>query len=157
MKNNKRIWNTLLSMLLAIAMVFAVAGCGKGDVPTSEVQTTETVQMAETAQTIETEVTAVGEGSTKFAFTVVDKDGNETVFEVSTDKETVGEALLDAKLIEGEEGAYGLQVQKVNGIVADYDADQNYWAFYVDGEYAMSGVDVTKIEEGKTYTFKVEK
>ena len=157
MKNNKRIWNTLLSMLLAIAMVFAVAGCGKGDVPTSEVQTTETVQMAETAQTIETEVTAVGEGSTKFAFTVVDKDGNETVFEVSTDKETVGEALLDAKLIEGEEGAYGLYVKKVNGIVADYDADQNYWAFYVDGEYAMSGVDVTKIEEGKTYTFKVEK
>lgn len=157
MKNNKRIWNTLLSMLLAIAMVFAVAGCGKGDVPTSEVQTTETVQMAETAQTIETEVTAVGEGSTKFAFTVVDKDGNETVFEVSTDKETVGEALLDAKLIEGEEGAYGLYVKKVNGIVADYDADQTYWAFYVDGEYAMSGVDVTKIEEGKTYTFKVEK
>jgi len=157
MKNNKRIWNTLLSMLLAIAMVFVVAGCGESNVPTSEVQTTETVQMAETAQTAEVGVTAVGEGSTKFAFTVVDKDGNETAFEVSTDKETVGEALLDAKLIEGEEGAYGLYVKKVNGIVADYDVDQTYWAFYVNGEYAMSGVDVTKIEEGKTYTFKVEK
>lgn len=157
MKNNKRIWNALLSMMLTIAMVFAVAACGESDVPTSEVQTTETVQMAETAQSAEVEVTAVGEGSTKFAFTVVDKDGNATAFEVSTDKETVGEALLDAKLIEGEEGAYGLYVKKVNGIVADYDVDQTYWAFYVDGEYAMSGVDVTKIEEGKTYTFKVEK
>ena len=112
MKTNKRIWNALLSMMLMMAMVFAVAGCGASDVPTSEVQ------------------------ERKFAFTVVDKDGNETAFEVSTDKETVGEALLDAKLIEGEEGAYGLYVKKVNGIVADYDVDQTYWAFYVDGEYA---------------------
>ena len=35
--------------------------------------------------------------------------------------------------------------------------DQTYWAFYVDGEYAMSGVDTTIIEEGKAYAFKVEK
>ena len=45
----------------------------------------------------------------------------------------------------------------VNGITADYDVDQTYWAFYVDGEYAMTGVDATDIVEGSQYMFKVEK
>ena len=99
----------------------------------------------------------LGEGKTQFNFTVVDKDGKETAFEIHTDKATVGEALLELGLIEGEEGAYGLYVKKVNGITADYDVDQTYWAFYVNGEYGMTGVDVTNIEAGATYSFKVEK
>lgn len=99
----------------------------------------------------------LGEGETKFAFTVTDQDGNDTVFEIHTDRETVGEALLDAGLIEGEEGEYGLYVKTVNGITADYDKDGVYWAFYVDGEYAQSGVDSTMITEGASYAFKVEK
>ena len=88
---------------------------------------------------------------------VVDGEGNETVFEIHTDKETVGEVLLDLGLIEGEEGAYGLYVKTVNGITVDYDKDKAYWAFYVNGEYAVSGVDTTAITEGDTYSFKVEK
>ena len=92
-----------------------------------------------------------------FTFIVVDKDGNETSFTISSDKKTVGDALLAEGLIEGENGAYGLYVKKVNGIVADYEIDQTYWAFYINGEYAMSGVDTTDIVEGATYSFKVEK
>ena len=92
-----------------------------------------------------------------FTFIVVDKDGNETSFAITTDKATVGDALLSEGLIEGDEGAYGLYVKKVNGIVADYDIDQTYWAFYVNGEYAFTGVDSTPVEEGATYSFKVEK
>ena len=48
-------------------------------------------------------------------------------------------------------------VKTVNGITADYDADGVYWAFYVNGEYAVSGVDSTPIAEGESYSFKVEK
>ncbi len=92
-----------------------------------------------------------------FTFIVVDKNGNETTFNLSTDKSTVGDALLEEGLIEGEPGAYGLYVKKVNGIVADYDIDKTYWAFYVNGEYAFAGVDATPVEEGATYSFKVEK
>ena len=92
-----------------------------------------------------------------FTFIVVDKEGNETTFNISTDKATVGEALLAEGLIEGEPGAYGLYVKKVNGIVADYDIDQTYWAFYINDEYAFTGVDATPVEEGATYSFKVEK
>ena len=50
-----------------------------------------------------------------------------------------------------------MYVKKVNGILADYNIDKTYWAFYINGEYAFSGVDTTPVENGATYSFKVEK
>ena len=69
---------------------------------------------------------------------------------------TVGAALLSLGLIAGEDSDYGLYVKTVNGVTVDYDADGKYWAFYVDGEYAATGVDSTDITAGATYTFKAE-
>ena len=84
--------------------------------------------------------------------------GNDTVeFEIHTDKENVGEALQEYDLIAGDESDYGLYVKTVNGITADYDKDQTYWAFYINGEYASTGVDSTPVTAGDTYSFKVEK
>lgn len=103
------------------------------------------------------DVTVMGEGETVFDFSVVDKDGNETKFEIHTDKTVVGEALLELGLIAGDNGDFGLYVKTVNGITADYDANQTYWAFYINGEYAMTGVDKTDIVPGDSYAFKVEK
>ncbi len=31
----------------------------------------------------------------------------------------------------------------VNGMTADYDKDGVYWAFYINGVYAMTGIDAT--------------
>ena len=149
--NNKKLKSLLFCMMLIVAMSITTVGCNtKTDKGTTE--STEVVQ-----ETVKNEVEVLGEGKTMFLFTVVDKDGNETNFEIHTDKEIVGEALLDLELIDGDDGEFGLYVKKVNGITADYDVDQTYWAFYVDGEYAMSGVDSTTIEDGMTYAFKVEK
>lgn len=150
-KSSKRITSWLLCMMLIVAMAFTTAGCGtkneSGDnQPSTQVQGSE-----------ESGATVIGEGQKKFMFTVVDKDGKETSFEIHTDKETVGDALLEVDLIAGDEGEFGLYVKQVNGITADYDVDQTYWAFYVNGEYASAGVDATTIEEGATYSFKVEK
>lgn len=103
------------------------------------------------------DVTVMGEGETVFDFAVVDKDGNKTNFEIHTDKTVVGEALIELGLIVGDDGPYGLYVKTVNGITADYDANQTYWAFYINGEYAMTGVDKTDIVPGDSYAFKVEK
>lgn len=136
----------ILCMVLIAAMALFTTGCN--DNASQKVVQTESASME--AQTI-------GEGEMSFAFTVIDQDGVETAFEVYTNKEMVGEALLECGLIEGEAGPYGLYVKKVNGITADYDVDQTYWAFYVNGEYAVTGVDTTKITEGETYSFKVEK
>ena len=72
-------------------------------------------------------------------------------FTLNTDKETLGDALLEHDLISGEQGAYGLYVKVVNGITADYDKDQSYWGFYKNGEYLMTGVDSTIIADGEHY------
>ncbi|MBO5209604.1 MAG: DUF4430 domain-containing protein [Lachnospiraceae bacterium] len=123
----------------------------------TEATTQDTEASTSDTEASTSESTVLGEGETSFQFTVTDKDGNEEQFEIHTDKATVGEALLDLGLIEGEDGDYGLYVKTVNGITADYDVDGTYWAFYVDGEYATSGVDTTDITAGATYSFKVEK
>lgn len=99
----------------------------------------------------------VGEGKTQFDFSVTDKDGNETQFDVHTDKTTVGEALEELNIISGDESEYGLYVKTVNGITLDFNKDGYYWAFYINGEYAQNGVDSTDIKDGETYAFKAEK
>ena len=88
---------------------------------------------------------------------VVDADGNTVKFTVQTNEKTVGEALQKLGVIDGEEGDYGLYIKTVNGITADYNKDGVYWAFYVDGEYAMTGADMTDVVDGTVYTFRVEK
>ena len=90
--------------------------------------------------------------------TVVVAAGESSVtFTINTDKDTVGAALLEHELIAGEDGAYGLYVKTVNGILADYDIDQSYWSFYIDGEYAISGVDSTPAVNGGTYKLEYTK
>lgn len=99
----------------------------------------------------------LGEGGTRFALTITDGDGAQTHVTVNTDAATVGEALEELGLIQGEEGAYGLYVEMVNGITADYDADRTYWAFYINGDYAMTGVDATELVPGDSYELRVER
>ncbi len=103
------------------------------------------------------EVVKLGEGSVSFDFTVVDSNAKETVYQIGTDKTTVGEALLELELIAGEDSQYGLYVKTVNGITLDYDKDGMYWAFYVNDQYATSGVETTEIKSGESYMFKAEK
>ena len=148
-KNNTRITSWFLCVMLIVAMAFTAMGCNTN----TSADDTQTTTVAEA----DANTTILGEGQTTFGFVVVDKDGNETRFEIHTDKETVGDALLELELISGEVGDYGLYVKTVNGITADYDVDQTYWAFYINGEYAMSGVDSTTIENDAVYSFKVEK
>ena len=92
----------------------------------------------------------------EFTFTVTHSDGTEKTFELKSEKKTVGEALIDEKLISGEDSTYGLMVYTVDGETVKYEDDGKYWAFYIDGAYATAGVDSTDITEGSTYTFKVE-
>ena len=127
----------VLCVALVIAIAFCQAACGSlQDDLSSDIQSAKEVS---------------------FVFTVTGPDGKETSFNISTTKTTVGKALLEEGLITGEEGAFGLYVKTVNGITCDYDTDGCYWAFYIDGTYAVKGVDKTYIESGKTYSFKAEK
>ena len=145
---NKKLLVTLLVVLIAV-MALIITGCTNNsqDEPT----TTEPVQTTE-----QTSAIVKGEGENAFVFIAVDLDGNSTHYMIKTDKETVGEALVENGLIAGDDSEYGLYVKTVNGITLDYDKDGKYWAFYEENAYANQGVDQTPIKEGGVYTFKPE-
>ena len=125
---------SVLSLVLIVAMAFSFSACG------NDGNTNDDAKVEKS-----------------FVFKVVDLDGSEKSFDIKTEAQTVGEALLAEKLISGEVGDYGLMVDTVNGIKYEYNADGAYWAFYVNGEYAMSGVDTTDIVDGTTYSFVATK
>lgn len=161
-KCNNKLLSLILSMMLIVAMAFNMTACGDNTNKENPVGTegqSQTGSVEGDAQSNadnQAEGNVLGQGNTVFTFVVVDVEGNEKTFEIHTDKTTVGEALLDLELIAGEDGDYGLYVKTVDGITLDYDKDGKYWAFYVDGEMAMAGVDSTQITAGATYSFKAE-
>lgn len=126
---------SVLSLVLIVAMALTFSACGNdSNTNNSETKVEKT-----------------------FVFKVVDLDGSEKSFDITTEAKTVGEALVAEKLISGTDSEYGLMVDTVNGIKYDYTADGAYWAFYIDGEMAMSGVDTTDVVEGTTYSFVATK
>lgn len=145
MKNGiaKRLLTSLLCVMLAAALVMGTVGCSKAP----ETSDNSAVVMQDGA--------TLGNGATAFTFTVVNGEGVETTVTVKTDKETVGEALVELGLVSGEDSDWGLMVDTVNGETVNYNETGKYWAFYIDGEYAQTGVDSTPVTAGATYTFKV--
>lgn len=174
MKHMHKLLAVLACLVLVCALALGFPGCGN-DAAAPETTAVETASAATTAAaeaTVSAETTAateaasteatsaetnvLGEGNTVFTLSVTDLDGVKTSFEIHTDKKTVGEALLELELIAGEEGQYGLYVTTVNGITLDWDKDGKYWAFYIDGEYATTSLDLTDITPGTTYSLKAE-
>ena len=100
--------------------------------------------------------TTFGKGA-KTLTVVVKADDQSVTFTIKTDKDTVGAALLEHELIAGDDSEYGLYVKTVNGMLADYNVDGYYWAFYKNGEYMMTGVDSTTFADGEQYELVREK
>ena len=120
-------------LLLVMAMVLSMAACSAKQTP------------APAAEPI------------TFQVVVTDLDGKETTFEFTSSAATVGEVLVAEGLVEGHESDYGIYIDSVNGIAADWDKDQTYWAFYVNGEYATSGIDTTQITPDTVYGLTLTK
>lgn len=144
MKNNSKM--RMLSLVLVFVLIAAAALTGCSGKPA------ETTGAPEPAG----QTTVLGEGSKTMDFTVVDKEGITHLYTIHTDAETVGQALMELELIDGEEGPYGLYIKSVLGQVLDYETDGMYWGFYVNGDYALTGVDQTPITEGDTYLLKAD-
>ena len=140
----KKVLKSTVSLILALMFVLCLTSCNS----------TDEAKLWDDA--VYSEDTQLGEGAKTVILNV--KVGEKTVvFTVKTDKNTVGEALFEHQLITGDNGQYGLYIKSVNGITADFDKDGAYWAFYINGEYAMTGVDGTEIEEGATYLLEYTK
>ena len=94
------------------------------------------------------------QGSKTFTVTVVHGDGTSKDFTYSTDEEYLGAVLTAEELIEGEQGPYGMMINAVDGETASWDENHSYWALYVGEEYAVTGIDMTPVNDGDS--FKLE-
>ena len=132
----------IIAAVIALVMISSLAACSKTQ-----------KDVVTTTQPISVEP----ENGNTFTFEVVDANGNKTQLPIMTDVKILGDALQKLGYIKGEQGPYGLYIKEVNGITADYDTDGTYWAFYINGEMSMKGVDQTEIVDGAIYSFRVEK
>ena len=160
----------LIAVLLSVLFVFALVSCSdisenpendttlssENDTTlSSENDTTLSVEDSTAddsswSEAIYTEDTVLGEGQSTIYLSVITPEKT-VVFTVKTDKTVLGDALSEVKIIEGEEGPYGLYIKKVNGITADYDIDKHYWALSENGTDLMTGADGEKITGGEHY------
>ena len=86
---------------------------------------------------------------------MVDDQGAKTEYSCKTDAEylldVIKELEKDGLTVGGEDSAYGLMVDTVNGLRADYEADGAYWYFYVNGEACMNGVSTEPVHDGDAF------
>lgn len=133
-KNTRKIWIGVIA-LVAVAIIFGVVY--KVTAPKAQ------------------------QGGKSCTLEVVDDNGDTTTYELSTDVEYLRELMDEAAenedfSYEGEEGDYGLYIETVNGLTADYDTDGAYWAIYVNGEYGQNSADLQPVADGDTYRLSYE-
>lgn len=93
------------------------------------------------------------EGEKAIVFQVTGHEGTKN-FDFRTNAETLGDALMEQKLIDAEEGPYGLWVTAIFGEEAD-SANNEYWMFYKDGVELSTGVSDTYIADGEHYEARI--
>ena len=93
-------------------------------------------------------------GNKEITIEVVNKAQESVVYEVKTDAEFLRQAMEEAEglTFTGEESEYGMMVQSVNGETADYNVDQSYWSFEVNGEYCNYGIDTQPVMDGDAFS-----
>ena len=91
------------------------------------------------------------QGTKTITVEVVHSDGAGKTFTYHTDEEYLGAVLLAEKLVEGDEGPFGLMITAVDGETASWDENQSYWALYIGEEYAATGADTTPIADGGSF------
>jgi len=98
------------------------------------------------------------EGSKEIVIEVVDNNQETTTYELKTDAEYLEQAMNEAEGLtySGTEGAYGLMINTVNGVTADFNTDGAYWSFYVNDDYCMNGISSQPVLDGDIFTIKYE-
>ncbi len=125
----------LLALLLALTMVFALSACAQPAGTSADSATGDSTDGSSAALN-------------SFTVTVVHADGTSKDFTYEADAAMLGAFLEKEGLIIGSgDGMF----HTVDGEKADWNVNQSYWAFYVEGNYAVKGIYDTAIENGKHY------
>ena len=147
-----------LSVLAAGALLAAAlfTGCGaKNSAPASGAaassQAVSSAAVSEAASEAQT-------GTVKATFTVTYADGSADTLELETaEGTTLAQALADAGVISQEEADAGF-VTVVNGVTADWNADQAWWCLTdAAGEMTTVGVGDIVLQDGDSYAFTYTK
>lgn len=88
-------------------------------------------------------------GTKSITIEVVDNNAATTAYNLSTDAEFLRQAMEEAEglTFSGSESEYGMMIDTVNGIRADYTENQAYWSFYVNDEYCNYGIDTQPVND----------
>jgi len=124
-------------LILIIAMSVFVA-CGEDEVTPGEAEI-----FWENATYKEDATVGTGEKTVTVTFEAL---GKVVKLTVKTDAENLGAALYENGLL-NDPSFFNI----ANGMVADWDKDRAYWAFYIGNDMAPYGVDSELIENGKSY------
>ena len=93
------------------------------------------------------------EGSKEITIEVIDAAQESAVYELKTDAEYLRQAIEETEglTVTGTESEFGLMVDTVNGVRADYTLDGAYWSFSVNGEYSNYGIDTQPVMDGDAF------
>lgn len=93
------------------------------------------------------------QGAKSITIEVVDNNAASTIYDLHTDAEYLRQAMEQAEGLEfsGTESEYGMMVETVNGVTADWNVDQSYWGFYVNGDYCNYGIDTQPVVDGDAF------
>ena len=89
-------------------------------------------------------------GGKNITVTVIHKDESQKVFELSTDQEYLGPALVEGKVVEDNQSDYGLYILTADGETAD-EANQEWWCLTKGGAEVTLGADQQPISDGECY------
>ncbi len=94
----------------------------------------------------------------KITIEVTGPDGTTKSYTQKTEADNLLDAIDDFKniTVDGSFSEYGFYMTSVNGVEADWDADNAYWAVYVNGDYGQYSLDNQPITEGDTYSLVYE-
>ncbi len=88
------------------------------------------------------------EGNKNITVTVVYGDKSSDVFEISTQKLYLADALVEEKLVEYAQDGY---YTTINGVTADYSVDKGWWCLTKDGQMTTEGLNTQPIADGDVF------
>ncbi|MCM1188686.1 MAG: DUF4430 domain-containing protein [bacterium] len=93
-------------------------------------------------------------GAKSITIEVVNQSSETENYKVDTDAEYLRQAMeeADGLTFSGTESEYGMMVDTVNGVRADYTLDGAYWSFYINGEYCNYGIDTQPVADGDAFS-----
>lgn len=138
---------TIIPAALLCAISVTLTACGK----TAPAASGSVISSADRwSGAVYTEDAEIGSGAHTALITVT-IDGKSVTITVKSDKDNLAEMLVDSGLVEGDEGEYGLYIKRVNGVLADYDADGAYWSLMQNGLPTAAGASSITVKDGDAY------